>query len=144
MIRALKSCGENNSIDIRVGLGDDSRDVVIDISDDGRGVDEENVRMILERFRGEHGPAPGGSDGLGLAIARELIERNLGRMEVSAGSDSGGRFSLTVPILDRRRLIVRWLDQVGCLDDSRDSVALIVVSSPNLEPILAAASLHLP
>lgn len=129
VIRGLKSCGENNSIDIRAGLGDDSDDVVIDVIDDGGGVDEENVRLILERFRHEHGPVAGGCDGLGLAIARELIERNLGRMEVSAGSDSGARFSLTVPILDPRALVVRWLDQVGPLEDRRASVALIVVST---------------
>ncbi len=80
------------------------------VDDDGPGVSPEDRERIFERFtrldqsrdrsRGGSGGS-GGSSGLGLAIARDLVEAHGGTVEVT-GSDLGGAsFVVTVPRVPR-------------------------------------------
>ena len=66
--------------------------------DTGPGVPAEDRELIFERFqRGRHDGGEGGF-GLGLAIGRELAERQGGRLELLQSEGPGARFRLTLPL----------------------------------------------
>jgi len=80
------------SIQISGRRGHVSGTLVLEISDDGRGIPSELRAQIFEPFF----TTRTGGTGLGLYLARELSEANGGRLELLE-SGSGARFRLTMP-----------------------------------------------
>lgn len=77
----------------------DAAEIVV--TDDGRGVPPADRERIFERFTrldDSRSRATGGA-GLGLAIAREIVERHRGRIFVEPGS-TGARFVVRIPVHD--------------------------------------------
>ncbi|MCO7123797.1 HAMP domain-containing histidine kinase [Ihubacter massiliensis] len=69
----------------------------IDISDTGRGITEEDIPKIFERFyRGADAAADEGL-GLGLYLAREMISAQRGYIKVSSEPEKGSCFSVFIP-----------------------------------------------
>jgi signal transduction histidine kinase len=70
----------------------------LEVSDHGPGVPPDERELIFERF--QRGTATGGEGGvgLGLAIGRELAERQGGTLELAPGDGPGARFVLRLPI----------------------------------------------
>jgi len=90
--------------EVRVSLSRDRGRAVVMIDDDGPGMPPENVETVFERFYTSRpkGAAFGGNSGLGLSIARQIVEANGGsiRAENRAGPDgktAGARFTVTLP-----------------------------------------------
>ena len=85
---------------IRIGIsgGDPAR---LWVEDDGPGVAPEARRAIFERFHSDRSAADvfGRHSGLGLAIAKTIVDAHNGRIEVSdSETGSGGaRFTVTLP-----------------------------------------------
>jgi len=84
---------------VRVSLTSDGENVVAQVADTGEGIAPEFVPHVFERFRQA---ATGGRSraglGLGLAIAKELVEMHGGAIEVrSAGRGAGSTFTVTLP-----------------------------------------------
>lgn len=72
-------------------------DVVVEVTDDGPGLDPVTAGMAFERFhRGDAGRSPGGS-GLGLAIVKAVADAHGGRVEVRSEPGAGATFTLTIP-----------------------------------------------
>jgi len=74
--------------------------VEISVADTGEGIPEEDLPNIFERFYRvdkSRTRATGGS-GLGLTIAKYLVEAHGGRIEVRSEKGKGSRFSFTVPV----------------------------------------------
>lgn len=73
--------------------------VCIMVEDQGRGIAEENLDMIFERF--QQGDASDsralGGTGLGLAICRRIVQQHGGRIWVESEPGKGSRFLFTVP-----------------------------------------------
>jgi signal transduction histidine kinase len=76
--------------------------VRIDISDTGRGIQPELYDRLFTRFtRGAEGiNSSERGIGLGLAISRELIERQGGILWLESTSEQGSTFSFTLPCID--------------------------------------------
>lgn len=74
--------------------------VVIELEDDGPGIDEQDLPHVLERFyRGgdeSHRVSTRGL-GLGLALAAEVVRAHGGRLTVGSGAAGGACFSFDVP-----------------------------------------------
>jgi two-component system sensor histidine kinase PhoQ len=68
---------------------------VVEIEDDGPGVEPEQVQRLLQR--GQRGDERRDGQGLGLSIVRELVEANGGRLEVDRGELGGARFRVILP-----------------------------------------------
>ncbi len=68
---------------------------VLDIADNGPGFDEQVLPHVFDRFR--RGDT-GGSSGLGLAIARTIIDSHRGRIEVSNRPDGGALVRVLLPL----------------------------------------------
>ena len=68
------------------------------VSDDGPGISAADIPHVFDRyFQGPHGPTAHGA-GLGLAIARGLVEAHGGRIWVESEEGRGSRFFFTLPL----------------------------------------------
>ncbi|HEX7091276.1 MAG TPA: HAMP domain-containing sensor histidine kinase [Longimicrobiales bacterium] len=70
------------------------------VSDSGPGIAPEDIPHVFERFWHTCGRARGAA-GLGLAVARKIVEAHGGRIWVESQPGSGARFVFTVPAAPR-------------------------------------------
>ena len=83
---------------IRINCEEGPEGVLVRVADQGSGVEPEIQDRIFERFfKGDRARGAAGA-GLGLTIAKQMIELHGGRIQVlSAGADSGSEFILSIP-----------------------------------------------
>ncbi len=74
-------------------------EVVIEVVDQGEGIDHADLERIFERFyKGDRARSRGrGGTGLGLAIARHIAERHGGRMWARSEPGKGAQLFLALP-----------------------------------------------
>ena len=74
--------------------------VKISVADNGEGIPAEDLPNMFERFyRVDKSRARnGGGSGLGLTIAKRLVEAHGGTIEVSSELGKGSCFSFTIPV----------------------------------------------
>lgn len=85
---------------VTVRAWDDNRQLLVAIEDNGIGISAENLSHIFERFyRVEKSRSrAGGGSGIGLTIARHLIEAHDGQIQAtSPGLDQGSTFTFSLP-----------------------------------------------
>jgi len=95
---AHKFAPEGGHIVVRVRrLG---ANVVIEVADDGAGIAPADQARIFEAFtQVDRADGPGAKGtGLGLTIARRIVELHGGAMTVSSESGVGSTFTLTIPV----------------------------------------------
>ncbi|MCC6751660.1 MAG: response regulator [Deltaproteobacteria bacterium] len=78
----------------------------LSVRDEGRGIPEEKLGMLFQRFEQvDQGDARGkGGAGLGLAISRSLVELHGGRMWVDSVLGQGSTFTFSLPAAPPREL----------------------------------------
>ena len=94
---AVKFTPANGRIDVRMQA--DEQAVEVTVADNGRGIRPELLPRIFDRFRrgDDQTPRVGGL-GLGLAIARQLVEMHGGTLTAwSAGENQGTTFTVRIP-----------------------------------------------
>jgi two-component system sensor histidine kinase ChvG len=91
---------------VRVLVKRQGSEVLVLVEDDGPGIPSENLETVFERFYTSRprGAAFGGNSGLGLSIARQIIEAHGGRIWAqnilnAEGLIKGARFTLSLPAL---------------------------------------------
>ena len=73
--------------------------VVLSVTDDGPGIPADDLPHIFERFyRGDKARVDDGASGLGLAIARSLVEAHGGQIGVENVATGGARFTIALPL----------------------------------------------
>jgi signal transduction histidine kinase len=84
---------------IRVSLGTVRSGARLAVADDGPGIAPEALPHVFERYwQAQSAPRPGRGAGLGLAIAKQLVELHGGSIDVeSAGLGKGATFVVTLP-----------------------------------------------
>jgi signal transduction histidine kinase len=69
------------------------------VIDTGLGIPPHELEKIFDKFyRGESAPVEARGAGLGLAIAKNLVELHGGTIRVDSALGAGSRFSFTIPI----------------------------------------------
>lgn len=79
-------------------LGDMVR---IRVQDQGTGFDPQHAERVFEPFQRLHGTDQGGGHGLGLAIARRIVERMRGRITAESSPGEGSVFHIELPAAGR-------------------------------------------
>ena len=68
------------------------------VQDSGAGIAAEELPFVFERFyRGDRSRSDSGESGLGLAIARSIVEAHGGRITVESTPGAGTTFTMTIP-----------------------------------------------
>lgn len=93
---AVKFSPAGSTVHVHLAVADGS--AVLDVRDEGPGVSSDDAERIFDRFAQSESPTVRqfGGLGIGLSIARALIERMDGRVEVVPGQ--GGCFRVTMPL----------------------------------------------
>jgi PAS domain S-box-containing protein len=76
------------------GAGEFGEEAIVEVSDDGRGISEEDLNRIFNPFF----TTRSGGTGLGLPAVRRIAHAHGGRVEVSSSPGKGSTFSIYLPI----------------------------------------------
>jgi two-component system sensor histidine kinase ChvG len=102
--RSFSSLSTAEHPEVRLGIRREGRRVIATVEDDGPGLPPENLETVFERFYTARpkGAAFGGHSGLGLSIARQVVEAHGGTIRAENRADAegqvlGARFVVTLP-----------------------------------------------
>lgn len=86
--------------EVRVATRLERNQAVISVSDTGQGIAAEDLPRVFERFyRADKSRArPEGRNGLGLAIAKAIVDAHGGSIEVSSEPGVGSTFTVRLPV----------------------------------------------
>lgn len=94
LVNACQASDNDGRITIRTSHGNGN--VSIAIADDGCGIAPEHHARIFEPGFTTKGARVG--MGMGLLIARQIIEQHEGRIELTSAPDRGSEFTITLPV----------------------------------------------
>lgn len=90
---AVKFSEADTTVSVSVIRSDN--ELVVCVADEGSGIDDEHMRRLFERLSRGAGPQPG--HGLGLYIAKSMVEAQGGRIWAESEVGKGSRFFYTAP-----------------------------------------------
>jgi signal transduction histidine kinase len=84
---------------IRVELRGNGDRVTLSVEDEGMGIAPEDQERVFDKFfRSAEAASAIGGTGLGLAVAREIVETHGGSIEVRSEPGEGSRFRIALPV----------------------------------------------
>ncbi len=98
--------GTADGLSIQVKLYNDDNFVFIDIMDNGPGIEEEHLKHVFERFYriDKERTKDLLSTGLGLAIAKEIVEAHGGDIGVKSKLNEGTVFTISLPLYSEEEI----------------------------------------
>lgn len=141
VVNAIKFSNPDSEVRVWTRFEPERSQVRLGVTDQGPGISPANLKVIFDRFKQVGGNPRAGTKGfgLGLNIARELVQLNFGDIEVESEPGNGSAFSFTVPCADPMPLIGRYLDRIAASPGEADFVTAIHAS---IEPGLAPEQLR--
>lgn len=98
LANAIAYTSDGGQIAVSTGIKND--EALISIKDDGRGISEEDLPYIFERFYrvDKSRSRKTGGTGVGLTIVKDLVEAHGGRMDVKSVLGKGSEFFVYLPV----------------------------------------------
>jgi signal transduction histidine kinase len=93
---AVKYSPEGAPVDVSAQA--ENGHVLVEVADRGAGIAPEDQELIFEKFGRVRGAASPPGTGLGLYIARAIVEAHQGTLEVDSALGRGATFTLTLPL----------------------------------------------
>jgi signal transduction histidine kinase len=87
-VQAIEGAGA-----VRVEISSEGENAIISIADTGRGISPEHLPNIFRPFY----TTKGNGTGLGLSLARRIVEEHHGRIDVSSSVGNGTKFLVSLP-----------------------------------------------
>jgi signal transduction histidine kinase len=84
---------------VKISLHNCQNTVVVDVADTGRGIPADELEHVFDRFYQvkKHEHQSTGGVGLGLAIAKRIIDLHASHIVVESKPDTGTRVDFTLP-----------------------------------------------
>lgn len=113
-VNAVKFCNEGGHVRVALSHAAGEHQVRVCVTDDGPGIAPENLQAIFERFKQVEGQVRSSSKGfgLGLSIARELVDLHFGEITVESRLGHGSTFAFTVPTAEPAAVLARYLQRL--------------------------------
>lgn len=99
---AIKFTPENGEVKIHIKYKDYTHEILIQVIDNGIGIKEEDQKFIFEKFTQADSSSSRkyGGTGLGLSLAKELVELHGGWIKVESTWGGGSTFIVGIPVQD--------------------------------------------
>ena len=100
---AVKYGGVEENLEIEINLYNKEEDVYICIKDNGPGIEKDKLCHIFERFYriDKERTKDLMSTGLGLAIAKEIVDAHNGEISVESELGLGSTFIIKIPMQEK-------------------------------------------
>jgi PAS domain S-box-containing protein len=97
---AIKFTPKEGKVTIEAKLGENNREIQVSVIDTGIGIPKENLPKIFSKFYqiGERSASDIGGTGIGLSIAKEIVELHGGRIWVESEHGHGAQFKFVLPV----------------------------------------------
>ena len=144
VVNAIKFCGEPGNVQLWARSDPGSSQAVIGVTDNGAGIEHEHLAKIFRRFKQLETQPSGGTRGfgLGLAIAKQLVDLNLGRLMVESQKDMGSTFSFTLPLANPCSVMPRYLNRLRRRRNGPSVVSLVTAFVHDSTPKDLANDVH--
>ena len=94
VLNAIEAVSQNGRIAAHAEKAEASGEVILSLSDNGPGIPPEDLERIFAPYFSKR---PGGT-GLGLALARRIVEEHGGKIRASNQEGGGARFEIRLPM----------------------------------------------
>jgi signal transduction histidine kinase len=91
LLNAVQACGDGGSV--RIEFSSDEQTVTVTVIDTGKGISPAVLPNIFRPFY----TTKGNGTGLGLSLARRIVEDHGGKLEATSELGKGSRFALILP-----------------------------------------------
>lgn len=89
----------SNKGSIRVELKRDRNNIILSVADNGIGIEKSQLKEVFEKYKRGSGSARAAGLGLGLYLAKVILEQHKGTIKAeSPGVNKGSVFTLTIPV----------------------------------------------
>lgn len=93
---SVKFTGANGTICVHAHF--DGNNVIVEISDNGIGMDKVTQQRIFERFYQGDSSHSGQGNGLGLALVKQILDLWGGSISVNSEPGAGSTFTVVIPV----------------------------------------------
>ncbi len=138
---AIKFTPENGNIILSVKLQkgnlinraniEQNRDyIVVSVKDSGIGIEEENLEKVFDKFQQIESSLSRkvGGTGLGLPIAKQLVDAHKGCIWVESIVNQGSKFSFAIPVLDDMEILNSELEkQIAVANTNNYTLGLVKI-----------------
>jgi signal transduction histidine kinase len=91
---------------VRVSLARDNQEIVVQVRDTGIGLTKEEARQAFQRFyRGGKAQGHAGGTGLGLPVAKAIVEAHKGRITLDGKPGDGALATVVLPLEEKLRAV---------------------------------------
>ena len=104
LVNSIKYGKENGETEVSV-TGFTSKKLLVRFTDNGEGIDKQNIPRLFERFYrvNKSGSRSEGGSGLGLSIVKHIIEAHKQKIYVESEYGVGSEFSFTIDRASKRK-----------------------------------------
>lgn len=97
---AVKFTPENGRISVSASINDGTHAVEVSVTDTGVGITKENLPKVFDKFyqTSEKSLAQVSGTGIGLSIAKEIVELHGGKIWVESDYGKGTKFTFSLPL----------------------------------------------
>lgn len=101
---AIKYTPEKGNITIKAFLEEDGKVVEVNVIDTGPGIPNKDLTKIFDKFyqAGERTMTDVSGTGIGLTIAKEIVESHGGKIWAESEEGKGAKFAFTLPLADNK------------------------------------------
>lgn len=125
--------GGQISLSLDIDTIHDRKYVVFKVKDSGKGISEEEQKLIFERFYQSQDKSSKDSTGLGvgLTIVKDFVELQGGKVSVDSIPDKGSTFSFTIPIDSLK------IDEYDEAEEAKGIRVLVVEDNKDMQEFIA-------